>query len=371
MSEPVPLGPYEPGPGPQQPVPSTAPGPLQPYSAGVPPVGPGPYPYAMSPTHAASPPVPAGPLPLEPREYHHMLRTPRARWWKGLLAIVSFLAAYLIVSLILQLGAIGIDVASGRTAAADLAAGKITVTPMVLLSVNLTNAASIPIAMLLQWGYFGQRPRWLHSVRGVFRWRLLARSCLIVLPLWIVYVVAISLLSAPDAGAALTRESAAFLVIVVLTTPLQAAGEEYGARGLLSRSAASWVADPRLALLIGTAVSAVIFTVSHGAGDPWLIAYYFVFGVGLSLIVWRTGGLEVAVLIHTVNNFLLFVITILSGGDLSQSFDRSAGVGDAGMLVPMAMMAATVTVIWWWARRHGVHRVFEPPAVNDAAPGPA
>ena len=38
---------------------------------------------------------------------------------------------------------------------------------------------------------------------------------------------------------ALTGESIALLIIMLLTTPLQAAGEEYGTRGLIMRAAGS------------------------------------------------------------------------------------------------------------------------------------
>ena len=65
------------------------------------------------------------------------------------------------------------------------------------------------------------------------------------------------------------------LAIVVLTTPLRATGEEFGSHGPLTRAAGSWVADPRVALVLGTLVSAVLFTVVHGAGDPWLVTYSF------------------------------------------------------------------------------------------------
>lgn len=341
MSEPIPTAdPYRP----QPPVPAPLPAPL---------------------------PAPVSTLPLAPVDYHQMLRTPRARWWKGLLAIVSFVVGYLVISAVLQLGAIGIDVATGRVETSALAEGKVTLTPVLLLSVNLTNACAIPLAMLLQRAFFGQRGRWLHSVVGAFRWRLLARSALVVLPVWVVYL-GVSALVAPEAApgstSGLTGESVALLIVVVLTTPLQAAGEEYGARGLLMRAAGSWVADPRWALLIGTGVSAVIFMLAHGAGDPWLIVFYFLFGVGLSLITWRTGGLEVAVLIHTVNNMVLFVVSILAGQDLSQALDRSDGTGGPEVLVPMILMVVLVAGVFLLARRLKVVHTFIPQ--QPAAPAP-
>lgn len=343
-----------------------------PYGPSMPdqPVFYGPLPWSPAPGYPVplAPPPPPSPLPVQPADYHHMLRTPRTRWWQGLLAIVSFVAAYLLISTVLQLGAVGIDVARGRISSADVLQGKLTLTPTLLLSVNLTNALCIPLAMLLQWGFFGQRPRWIHSVAGRFRWRVLGRGALIVLPVWGLYVL-LSLLVAPEApGAGLSRESVLLLVIVLLTTPLQAAGEEYGARGLLTRAAASWVAEPRVALVVGTVLSSAIFMLAHGAGDPWLIVFYFLFGVGLSLVTWRTGGLEVAVLIHTVNNMVAFGIAILSGQDLSNILDRSDGTGGPAVLVPMVMLAAIIAGVWWWARHSKVQHTFLPVTQVPTAP---
>ncbi|HEY5820857.1 MAG TPA: CPBP family intramembrane glutamic endopeptidase [Propionibacteriaceae bacterium] len=310
-------------------------------------------------------------LPLEPVAYHQMLRTPRARWWKALLAIVLFVIGYLILSAILQLGAVGIDVATGRVESSALLEGKLTLTPTLLLSVNLTNACAIPLSMLLQRLFWGQRGRWLHSVTGVIRWRLMARSLVIVLPVWVLYVVIGALTASPQTpGAGLTTESIVLLVIVVLTTPLQAAGEEYGARGLLNRAAGSWVANPRTALILGTLLSSALFMVAHGAGDPWLIVFYFLFGVGLSLVTWRTGGLEVAVVIHTVNNVVLFGVSILSGQDLSAALDRSNGTGGPEVLIPMAMLVVMVAGVWWLARRTGVVQTFRPEAAPMTSPAP-
>ena len=308
-------------------------------------------------------------LPTGPAPYHHFLRTPRARWWKGLLLILSFVAIYLGLSIVLTIGAVSVDVAMGRVNSQDLLEGRLTMTPALLLATNLAPALMIPGSLLLQWAFFGQRPRWMHSVQGAFRWRLLLRAAVVIVPLWAAYVLLTTFVLAPPPTGRFTTESVVLLVIVVLTTPLQAAGEEYGARGLLTRAAGSWVADPRLALVLGTLVSAVLFTVAHGAGDPWLITYYFVFAVSLSVVTWRTGGLEVAVLVHAVNNVFLFVLLVSLGSDLSQTFNRQDGVAGPSMLVPMALLVLVAAVVWFWARRLDVVRTFTPPApVSQSAP---
>lgn len=330
--------------------------------APVPPVAGYPQGLPIPQGYGTPAPYPALPsaLPVSPSEYHHFLRTPRARWWKGLLMILSFIVFYLGASVVLSVAAIGFDVATDRIDPNSLAQGQVTMTPALLLATNLAPALMIPASFLLQWAFFGQRPRWMHSVQGAFRWRLLARAAVVIVPLWAVYVLATIFLLPGLAPGVFTGESLALLVVVLLTTPLQSAGEEYGTRGLLTRAAGSWAADPRVALLLGTLLSALLFTVAHGAGDPWLISYYFVFAVGLSIVTWRTGGLEIPVLIHAVNNLFLFVLAISLGQDMSQAFERQDGAAGPSMLFAMGMIVVITVAVWLWSARNRIIRVFIP-----------
>ncbi|SEQ16438.1 CPBP family intramembrane glutamic endopeptidase [Microlunatus flavus] len=322
------------------------------------------------------PPVRAlrDPMPVAPVAYPQMLRTPRSSWVRGLLMIVSFVAAYLLVSTVLQGAAIGWDVARGSVSLNDVLAMRLDLTPTLLLAVNLSNAAAIPLSMLLQRAFFGQRGRWLSSVTGRFRWRVLGRASLVALPFWLAYL-AITLVAAPESVRAPSGTYLALLVIVVLTTPLQAAGEEFGARGLITRGAGSWCASPRLALLVGTLLSGAVFTLAHGAGDPWLIAFYFAFAVVLSLLTWRTGGLEVAVLLHTFNNLVAFGSLVLMQQDTSTVFDRGAGSAGPSVLLPGVILLLSAGALWAWASRTGLQRTYVPgpasaePAWPGSGPG--
>ena len=145
---------------------------------------------------------------------------------------------------------------------------------------------------------------------------------------------------------------------MLLTTPLQAAGEEYGTRGLIMRAAGSWVASPLPGLIIAALVPSVLFMLAHGAGDPWLNVYYFLFGVTMSILAWRTGGLEAGIVLHAVNNMLAFGVVILAGQEIN--LDRSAGVGGAFMLVPMAALLIVTAVLVLFARRWQVQRTYQP-----------
>ena len=314
------------------------------------------YPVTYGP-----PPVLAerDPMPVEPVAYPQMLRTPRATWGRGLAMIVCFVLSYLLVSVVLQGAALGVDVARGRIQLQDLLAMRLELTPTLLLAVNLTNAACIPLSMVLQRAFFGQRGRWLHSVTGRFRWRVLGRGALVALPFWVAYLV-ITLVFAPDSVQVPSGSYIALGIIVLLTTPIQAAGEEYGARGLITRGAGSWFANPRLALLVGALASGIVFTLAHGAGDPWLISFYFAFAVVLSLLTWRTGGLEVAVLLHSFNNLVAFGSLVLLQQDTSQVLDRGAGSAGPSVLLPGAILLLSAGALWFWSSRAGLQRAYVP-----------
>lgn len=285
--------------------------------------------------------------------------------WRGLVAIVLFVIGYLLLSAILGGIAFAIELVRGELTVDDLTSGAVPFTPVIMLVNNLSLAACLPLAMLLQRLFFGVRPGTLSSVTGRFRWRWLGRLALVIVPVWIVYV-AVSLLTSPTDEVRMDPDVLALLVIVLLTTPLQAAGEEYGARGLIQRSVGSWFGSPLAAFVLGTLVSAGLFAGAHFAGDPWLIAYYFVFGVSGSLAARGTGGLEAPVLVHAVNNVLLFIPAILLG-QLDQGIDRSAGAGGPFILLPMALCLAAAGFSTWWARRNRVATTV-PQAVHTEAP---
>ncbi len=315
---------------------------------------------------------PAAPLVVE-RHYHDALSEPRRPWWVAALALVTFAGLVVVVSVLLSFAALEIDLLLGLSTLDDVAGGVIAITPTVFLANNLVLAALIPISMLLQWAFFGVRPRWMYSVTGTWRWHLVRRSALFIVPIFLLYtggglaLAAVSLIEQPPNFATI-----ALLVMIVLTTPLQAAGEEFGFRGFLTRTVGSWSARPGVSFALGTTAASIVFALVHLAADPWLIAYYLVFAVAMSLIVRATGGLEIAVLIHAINNVLLLGPAVVLSS-LEESFDR--GVGSAGplALVPMAVIAIITLIVLRWAPRQldvratRAHEAVQP--VDDQAEG--
>jgi membrane protease YdiL (CAAX protease family) len=223
---------------------------------------------------------------------------------------------------------------------------------VILLATNVSLAAMIPVSMLLQRWLFGVPMGAVSSVAGRFRWRWLRRVAIVMVPVFVLYI-GVTFALDPTGGIRFDGEVVLYLAIVLVTTPLQSAGEEYGFRGLVQRSVGSWFRGTRVALVVGAVVSSSLFALAHLAGDPWLIAYYFVFGVSATISARLTGGLEAPVLIHALNNTLLFIPTVLLG-QMSESFDRSAGTGGPFMLLPMAVVLGSALLTGWWARRNGV-----------------
>lgn len=327
---------------------------------------PAPSPDSVPPAAPAATTAPAFPTAT----YDHALRVAPA-WWRGALAIILLAVVFLVLSLALSVAAIAVDLLTGAYSLDDLSAMEITLTPWSMLANNLALAAMWPVAVLLQWWLFGVRPRWMSSVEGRFRWNWVGRLALIIVPVWAVYV-GISFALSPLDAVVIDGTVIAMLAVVILTTPLQSAGEEFGTRGLIQRSAGSWFANPTAAFVVGTLVSGAIFATAHLAGDPWLIAYYFVFGASLSVTARGTGGLEAPILIHVTNNVLLLVPTALMS-QTDQIFQRDVGTGGPFMLAPMAVcILAAVISIWWARRNHIVTTAPLPPSrVTAARPAPA
>ena len=298
---------------------------------------------------------PEAPVQAEPTAmnvtYDHALSRIRGAW-RGIVAILLLVIGFLLLSIVIGGVGIGIEIARGAVTLEQINSGLVPFTPGVLLSTNVALALTIPLAMGLQRLFFGARPGTLASVAGRLRWKWMGRLALIIVPVWIVYIGA-SFLIEPVEFVAIDGTVLIMIAIVILTTPLQAAGEEFGARGLIQRSAGSWFRNPVAAFVVSTLIASSLFALAHLAGDPWLIAYYFIFGVSMSLAARGTGGLEAPILIHATNNVLLFLPAILLG-QLDQGIDRSAGTGGPFMLVPMALCLAAAGISTLWARRNRV-----------------
>lgn len=300
-------------------------------------------------------------LPVELREFHAFWRAPHWRWWRGLLAMLVFGVVWGFVAFTAMGVGFIAQMFVGDMDQVLTSATSMKVTPAIFLANNVSIAGFIPAAFAAQWLCVGQRPRWLSSVVGGLRWRWLGLCALVVVPLWLVYVGLDSWRTGAFEGLSRMPHMWVMIVGILLTTPFQAAGEEYATRGFLPRLLGAWIPSPRVSLWVGAVVSSVVFTGLHAAADPWLNLFYFSFGMVASMLVWRTGGLEASIVIHVVNNLLSEWTMPFT--DFSGMFDRSVGAGDPSVLYGIVVLLLAWGGIELMGRRVGV--------VTEAAPGRA
>jgi CAAX protease family protein len=265
----------------------------------------------------------------EPQPYHLMLRTPSYAWWRPLFGMLVAALWFVIgtgivyfsvaaVFAIFQSGSWVEDFQRG----ADLTSA---IGPERLLELNLGMAAMILGTWFIVRYVHHLRPRWLTSVAPKMRWNFFFYCLGLAFVALIAQIVVGMFLPGQDGGGSQTGSLNHFTtatiisgLVVLLTTPLQAAGEEYLFRGYLLTAFGSlfnskWVA-------IG--VTATLFALAHGLQNAPLFFDRLAFGLIAGWLVTRTGGLEAGIALHILNNFLALGIA-LAYGDLTSSLHVS------------------------------------------------
>ncbi|MGJ6981530.1 lysostaphin resistance A-like protein [Aestuariimicrobium soli] len=284
-------------------------------------------------------------LPTEPTRYPMFWRTTAWSPWKPIVAVVLGLVAFFLLQVVALGVGIGIDLGTGRVDAEELfdglSKGQFTVTPAFFLANNVALGLSIPLVLVLSRWPFGQRGGFVASVIGRLRWGLLgAFTAAICLP-WLV-VAGLSLWWGRG-DLTVTPDTWVLLIGILLTTPFQAAGEEYLFRGGVNRAFASFFRNPWIGVPVGAIVQGLLFMLAHGAGDLTLNLYYLFFGLVAAWLVWRTGGLEAAIAVHVVNN--LTSEFAMPFTDISHMFDRQEGAASVADIWPILVCLAIAVAV--------------------------
>jgi membrane protease YdiL (CAAX protease family) len=219
--------------------------------------------------------------------------------------------------------------------------------PGTLLVTNLSLIVAIPVVWLAWVAVHGIGRGWSSSVLARFRWRLVlpfALAALRTVGVGIALALLIGLLLGDDRSTGPVPSFGWLLVVVVITTPLQSAAEEYFFRGYLSQAIAGWVRTPRAGAVLAGVLTAALFSAAHLPPDVPTFLDRFAFGLAASAVVWLTGGLEAAVVVHAVNNVLVFVLAgVLGDGVDTESY--SSGLDPVLLLVSVLAVAAYVAVV--------------------------
>ena len=306
-----------------------------------------------------------------------MLRTWSYAWWRPVVGVILLALGMIIVVPILTLPilVVGVLVQGEQQDFLDafLQAGTLQkLTPAGLLYLNLTLGSMILWAWGLVRFLHNLRPRWLASVMPKLRWKFLF-ACLGLSVVALVAQLIVSLVVPTDRHPdslnvnSVTGTTIALALIVLFTTPLQAAGEEYVFRGYLLQAVGSLTRRKWPAIL----VSATLFACAHGLQNPPLFFDRFMFGLIAAWLVIRTGGLEAGIALHVLNNFLAFGLAI-AVGNISDTLNVTE-ISWWNIPVTLTQSLVYVALVLWVGRRMGVETRTRPPlaAPPSTPPGTA
>jgi membrane protease YdiL (CAAX protease family) len=293
-------------------------------------------------------PPPGTPPHDVPQPYLLAMRSRDWAWWRPLLGLLLFAVVWFVLDVVATVaGLLGLLVAGTDVGALpDLALDQFA-DPWFLLLLNVSLIVAIPCVWMVWAVAHGMRIGWSSSVLGRLRRRLLLPFTRLALATLGAGIGLSVLLGFVLGGEEVTGPVPSFgwlLAVVILTTPLQSAAEEYFFRGYLSQAIAGWVRHPRAGALAAAVVSAALFSAAHVPPDVPTFLDRFAFGLAASAVVWLTGGLEAAVVLHAVNNVLVFVLAgALGEGVVTE--DVPAGTGILFLLLTLLATAAYVALV--------------------------
>jgi len=343
-------------------------GPPQGY--GPPTYGPPAYgPYWTAPVHWQPPPPPVrwapppGTPPHDvPRPFLQAMRSRDWRWWRPLLGLLLFGVVFSVADVVVVL------VAFITRVSPDFGLQNLT-DPFTLLITNLTLIVAIPTVWLAWAVAHGMRIGWSSSVLARLRWRLFVPftlRALATLGVGIALTVGIAVAVQPEAVSGPVPGYFWLLLIVFFTTPLQSAAEEYLFRGYLSQAIAGWIRAPRAGAVVAALVTATLFSLAHLPPDFLTFFDRFAFGLAASAVVWLTGGLEAAIVLHAVNNVLVFVLAGALGDAVAT--EEASGPGLLVVALDLLVMGAYVALIALARRRLAIETATEALDLRPRAP---
>ncbi len=285
--------------------------------------------------------------PYDSSSYLRLSEPLQGAWWRLVLGVAAGAVGFLAVTLAALLAVSGAMRLLGQHLVVDTA----KISPSLLLATNLGLALCIPLAAGLSWAVYRLNPRWLGSVAGGLRRGWLGTCVTVASVVWGVLLLLTLLGITASSQASVDGETVGFLVVVVLTTPLQAAGEEYLFRGYLLQS----LGATGLRAPICWVVSGAVFATAHGQFDPPLFADRWLIGVVFAWLATSTGGLEASIALHAVKNVSVLIPAALLD-ELSTAVDPSDVTW-----APLALDAVMLGIAAPWIRSRARRLRLPPP----------
>jgi membrane protease YdiL (CAAX protease family) len=313
--------------------------------------------------------------------YHLIHRGGRPGAWRPIVGVVAFTASFLVLVPVLVQVPFAIGFAIAGRDVIDSMERLIELddpTPLGLAYLNIALASAILVAWLITRVLHGLKPRWLASVAPRIRWGwLLTCFGLSFVALFATLVVSALVPADAENGANVsahlndfTSTTRDFLLVVLLLTPLQAAGEEYAFRGYLTQAFGGLFGgiDDRVGRVAAVICPALLFALAHGAQSAPVFFDRLAFGLVAGLLVVLTGGLEAGIAMHVLNNWLAFGLA-LAFGDMASTLNP---VGGSWWTIPVTLTQSLVYLglVLLLARRLGLRTRTETPAVPGVLVAP-
>ncbi|WP_130178577.1 CPBP family intramembrane glutamic endopeptidase [Cryobacterium sp. SO1] len=281
---------------------------------------------------------------LSDRPFGVHFRLPR---WKSLIVLISVPVVLLLVQVLVFQAVAMIEGPADPL--------KPRLTPLTLLASGISTAITALIATVLVARLAKISWRSVFSHNRKFDWRRLGLYFAVsAVPVGLSVIVT-ALIAPGSTGWGNFEVGATTIVIILVTlvaTPLQSAGEEVAFRGAVVPAAGSWFRSVRPAILLGIVLSGALFALIHVSLDPWFVSYMFVFTactVSMGLI---SGGLEAAMAFHVSNNIIVSIINAFFAGNDATVVDRGAGSGPgASLVILMVMNVVMVGTVWLIERK--------------------
>lgn len=332
--------------------------------------------YAMQPSAPRKPALLPAALPMSGRSFamaFQPLERRVGRWFLAWAIALGFFFVGQLISIALMMPGIGafietIDLTDPPTDQTQLGLDfieSVVGTPLGMAAVNMAWAVMIPGAIVAMAAFGKHAAGYAMSVAASWRWSVVARSALVIVPIFALYI-GLTLWMDPTIEWQ-WNPNWGLVIAVLLTTPLQSAGEEFTFRGLLPQMMGGWrvhryvpalVMLPPVLLVIvlqpATWPLSLLALVAAAIG-PWVltgrlgnavwtgVATGLLFGamhthpsfaatlqlalVGFtcSMLTYRTGGLEAASVLHASNNVFIMVPLALTGVSAFSSSQPVAG----------------------------------------------
>lgn len=271
----------------------------------------------------------------------------RVSRWKSVLVILAVPLLLLLVQIIVFQGVVLIEGAPDPlqprlTPLSILASGISTAITAVLATMMLARLARVPWRSIFR---YGRSFDWRRV--GVY---LAVAAVLVALSLAVVVVILPETLGSGEVTIGATTVAAILMTLVA--TPLQSAGEEIAFRGVVAPAAGSWFRSVRPAIILAIVLSGATFAVVHVSIEPWFVTYLFVFSACTVLMGVISGGLEAAMAFHVSNNVIAGIFNAVIAGNDTAVVNRGSGTGSAESFIPlMVMNVAVVGAVWLIERR--------------------